>query len=132
MDLFDKPDTLQRVWQRLVMGYALDAIVGQNEKARPFTADDAHTVLNQAGDLACEPCPSVGVGEDWRFESNALVGHALVAGDTCVHLSVFPSGDEDQDGASASAIQPPSQRRPRSSGSRGGWLAWLWRSLQGD
>ena len=66
MDLFDKPDTLQRAWKRLVTGYAMDAIVEQDEEAKPFAAGDARTVISQAGDLACEPCPSVGVGVQMR------------------------------------------------------------------
>ena len=128
LDLFDKPDTLHRVWKRLVTGYAMDAILGQVEDAKPFAADAARALLAQAGDLACEPCPSVGVGDDWRFESKTLVGQALVAQNTCVHLSVFPNDaddtdDTDPDEQTAAPIQSPSQRRTHQGGSkRRGWL----------
>ena len=116
MDLFDKPETLEKVWHRLVRGYALDAIVEQDTTAKAFTSDDVRALLSRAAETECQPCPSVGIGDDWRFETDALVGQALVAEGTCVHLSVFPSEGNEQDEEPASPIQPPS-RRARHSGS---------------
>lgn len=63
--------------------------------------------------MACTPCPSVGVGEDWRFEAEDLVGQALVAEGVCVHLSAFPNDDRDGRGSGRpeQQIVPPSRRR---------------------
>ena len=91
VDLFDRPATLRRVWPRLVAGYALDAIASLDEEPQHFGVADAQTVLEEVGGVPCQPCPSVGLGQDWRFESPDLLGHALVVDDTCLHLSAFPN-----------------------------------------
>jgi hypothetical protein len=91
VDLYDKPGTLELVWPRLVRSYAMDALIRQGAKTELLTTPGAADVLDKLGKIPCVPCPSVGVGEDWRLESPALVGQALVASGACVHLSAFPS-----------------------------------------
>lgn len=112
VDLFDKPETLQRVWPRLVSGYALDALGTRGRKGKAFTAKGAGVLLEHLGQVGCQPCPTVGVGEDWRFESDAIVGQALVAEGACIHLSAFPNEAEGTR-VYGPRIQPPSSRRRR-------------------
>jgi len=113
VDLFDRPDTLCRVWPRLVMGYALDALARLDREEKPFSPKGPQVILERAGQIPCEPCPSVGVGQDMRFEAEDLVGQALVAEGVCVHLSIFPN--ENRDGHAAGRLEqqivPPSRRR---------------------
>ena len=113
LDLFDRPETLERIWPRLMTGYALDALASLNRKDPPLAPRGALHILGRVGQTPCQPCPSVGVGEDWRFEAEDLVGQALVADGVCVHLSAFPN--EDRDGQAAGRpeqqIVPPSRRR---------------------
>jgi len=130
VDLFDKPETLERIWPRLITGYALDAVAERPSGKRRYTTEQAIGVLERVGQVGCEPCPSVGVGDDWRFETDALVGQALVAEGACVHLSVFPNGEADRDEAHRPPIRPPSSRRSR--GNCKGWRCWLRRVLGGD
>lgn len=112
MDLFDRPGTLERVWPRLVTGYALDALASFGSKGPPLMPRGASVILERLGQIACQPCPSVGVGEDWRFEAEDLVGQALVAEHVCVHLSVFPNENHGSRGSrSEQEIAPPSRRR---------------------
>jgi len=113
MDAFDKPETLGRVWPRLMTGYAMDAIGRNAPGGAPFTAKGAKELLDYVGELECAPCPSAGVGEDWRFESAGVVGQALVVGRACVHMSVFPNAGDDLRDRRGSAIQSPSRRRAR-------------------
>ena len=43
VDLFDKPNTLKKIWSRLVTGYAVDAAAQakkEGEEDKPFTAKD--------------------------------------------------------------------------------------------
>jgi len=114
VDLFDKPDTLQRLWPRLVTGYAMDAMISLPPRAssRRFTAKGASALLEHVGQLPCVPCPTVGVGQDWRFEAEDIVGQALVAEDACAHLCAFPNHSDYQDTVTT-GIQPPSRRRRR-------------------
>ena len=113
MDLFDKPETLGRIWPRLITGYALDAMALANAKATVFSAKGAGAVLEHLRDAACQSCPTVGLGRDWRFETTAVVGQALIHEETCVHLSAFPNNDRADHGESRPGILPPSRRRRR-------------------
>jgi hypothetical protein len=133
IDLFDKPQTMGQVWPRLVMGYAMDAIsrraVGKPAgKSKPFTAKGAGALLEHLGQVPCVACPSVGMGEDWRFEAPDILGQALIVSaegesqpgeptpQVCVHLSAFPNDSRDRDTAPGPSILPPSRRRPHRGG----------------
>ena len=110
-DVFDRPETLSKIWPRLVSGYAMDALWREKEKAGPFTAKAADVLLEHMAERDCNVYPSAGVGDDWRFEVEDILGQALVAEDVCVHLSVFPNVDEDSDPSRGPRILPPSRRR---------------------
>jgi len=114
MDLFDKAETLEKLWSRLVTAYAMDALAVRHRPAKAESSVSPQAVIEWVGQLSCDPCPSVGVGEDWRFGSDELVGQALVAEGVAVHLCVFPNPEQglDADGReSGSRIHPPSRRR---------------------
>ncbi len=113
-DLFDRPETLERIWRRLVTGYAMDALARSKDKAGAFSAKAAGVLLEHIGQIECTPCPSVGVGKDWRFEAEDIVGQALIADRVCVHLSAFPNDrDTDRLTGSGPRILPPSRRGSR-------------------
>lgn len=115
VDLFDRPATLERIWPRLVTGYALDAMVRRETGEKPiqFSAKGSSALLEHLGEIDCMPCPTVGVGQDWRFEAEDVVGQALVAEDVCVHLCAFPNDRTGRDRADGPGIAPPSRRRHR-------------------
>ena len=118
VDVFDKAATLRKVWPRLVTGYALDALGRRRPEDAAFEPKGPQAVLEWLGQVACEPYPSPGLGEDWRFEADDLAGHALVADRACVALSAFPTDPADRRSqpdpeADGPRIQPPSRRRRR-------------------
>jgi len=133
IDLFGKAQTMEQVWPRLVTGYAMDAI-SQRADAKPagkskmFTAKGAGVLLEHLGQVPCVACPSVGRGEDWRFQASDILGQALIvpAGEqdvptapipqVCVHLSAFPNAPRTNSGDPGPSILPPSRRRPRRGG----------------
>lgn len=90
LDLFDRPSTLQRVWPRLVAGYAADALARGRSPDASEAAVDATDLLDRLGQTACVACSGVDLGEDWRFDSADTVGSALVAEGAALHLSAFP------------------------------------------
>jgi len=133
IDLFDKAQTMEQVWPRLVTGYAMDAISRRADskpagKSKMFTAKGAGVLLEHLGQVPCVACPSVGMGEDWRFEAPDILGQALIvpAGEestsgepipqVCVHLSAFPNDPRTNDGDPGPSILPPSRRRPKRGG----------------
>jgi hypothetical protein len=112
-DIFDRAGTLETLWPRLITGYALDAIGRKENTASTLTARGAGALLEHVAELACDVCPTVGFGEDWRFEAEDVVGQALVAEKTCVHLSIFPNEDHNQREHEPleGYVAPPSHRR---------------------
>jgi len=113
MDLFDKPATLERIWTRLITGYAMDAF-GPNQgadKGKQLTAKGAAALLEHVGEIACQAFPSVGIGEDWRLEAEDVLGQALVAEGECVHLCAFPNDLCRRQQDQGPSILPPSSRR---------------------
>jgi hypothetical protein len=113
LDLFDKPATLERIWARLITGYAMDAIARDQEadKSKRFTAKGAAALLEHVGEIECRAFPSVGLGEDWRFEAADVLGQTLVVEGECVHLCVFPNERPGQDRNEDVGLLPPSARR---------------------
>ncbi len=115
LDLLDKPATMQRIWPRLITGYAMDAIAARQskEKSSPivFSAKAVSALLDHLGEIDCHPCQSVGVGQDWRFDAEDVLGQALIAEGSCVHLSAFPSQQLHGEQCPPHSIQPPSTRR---------------------
>ncbi len=88
IDLFDKPATCGRVWNRLLSGTVLDALEVQlaEEQAE---AGDVQRVLAGLRELPWESAGAVGEGEEYRAESPAG-DHvsALVFAGTLIHGSV--------------------------------------------
>jgi Rieske Fe-S protein len=110
LDLFDKPETLERIWTRLLTGYAIDAIGQPTNGSKTFSAKATETLLEHVGEIPCSLCPTVGVGQDWRFEAPDIVGQALVANDVCAHLGVFPNVAQSERAGTSAGILPPSRR----------------------
>jgi len=111
VDLFDKAQTLEKLWDRLVTGYAMDAAWRPESKSGSFSKKATQVLLEHVGETECQPCPTVGIGEDWRFEAEDVVGQALVVNRTSIHLSVFPNIGEDGPARIGRGILPPSRRR---------------------
>jgi hypothetical protein len=88
VDLFDKPATCQKVWDRLLSGVVFDALeAGETDKVASV-ADVEHLVA-AAGDLPWEQGEAVGEGEEYRAESKGGDhASALSFHDTVVHGSV--------------------------------------------
>ncbi|MCY2928900.1 MAG: hypothetical protein NTV86_05290 [Planctomycetota bacterium] len=110
-DVFDRPQTLEAVWPRLLTGYAIDALAQGREARRLFTAKAASVLLERVGQVPCDSRPTAGAGEDWRIETHDIVGQALVVDGVCVHLSVFPNDGGEDRAEREPGIAPPSRRR---------------------
>ncbi|GIW81864.1 MAG: hypothetical protein KatS3mg105_3671 [Gemmatales bacterium] len=87
-DLFDKPETCRRFWQRIIASCALDALDVPPEKTAVQKSDVEKLVqrINAAKWLKSE---AVGEGEEYRFDDNGTQGSALCLGDCPVHVTVI-------------------------------------------
>jgi hypothetical protein len=87
-DLFDKPSTCRKVWDRLLSGAVLDALEAPEVDLRA-SASDVEQMLGLASDLRWELTDAVGEGVEYRCESpQGDHASALVFDDAVVHASL--------------------------------------------
>jgi hypothetical protein len=88
IDLFDKPLTCAKVWDRLLTGVVMDAL----EKATPdqFAQQaDVEGLLTRMRDGSWEPAPAVGEGQEFRYDPDPEThASALICGGSVLHGSV--------------------------------------------
>jgi len=79
-DVFDKPDTLGKLWGKLIRGYAVGALDRRGEKAakKKPAPESAREFLRRASEAKTERYDAPGVGEDVRIEGDRIEGAALV------------------------------------------------------
>ena len=92
VDLFDKPSTCGKVWDRLISGYVPDALEPQADEGQA-EAGDVEKLLGSANGLVWEKAEPVGEGEEYRAQQGEEV-HAsgLAFHDAPVHVSVVVAG----------------------------------------
>jgi hypothetical protein len=95
-ELFDSPDTLRKLWPKLMRSYGLDALDragSAGEKGRNPTPDagrdDVDAFLQRISGGEAKQYPAVGEGEDIRLSNIGLTGAALAARGRVIHLSAF-------------------------------------------
>ena len=96
IDLFDQPTTLARLWDRLVMGIAMDALE-VTDAEQVATVMDVTAKLYSVRRSAWEPTLAVGLGESYFTKAaDGAIGTALVVDGHLIHGSVsmprFPAG----------------------------------------
>jgi hypothetical protein len=89
VDLFDKPPTLERLWDRLLQGIALDAMELRDSKCRA-SGSDVSVQLYLVRNVRWQKVePVVGLGEAYRGRGDDdTLATALVTGGTLIHLGM--------------------------------------------
>jgi hypothetical protein len=88
MDLFDKPSTFEKLWPKLMRGYAIDALEDSND-ARQLAVKEVEAWLKSAWSSKTERFESPGIGVDIRFDGEDVVGSSLVLEEEPVHTELF-------------------------------------------
>jgi len=86
LDVFDRPETLAPLWERLVRGYAMDAIGAEPE---PSGRADVDRFLEAAAAADATEHDGVGLGTEVVLTSPEVVGSALVWEGAVVHAAAF-------------------------------------------
>jgi hypothetical protein len=89
IDAFDRPETLAKIWPRLVSGYAMEALGVPVGGADAGAIERFRAHVTEADATSHE---GVGLGTDVILTSSDLVATALVWERAVVHLAVFASG----------------------------------------
>jgi hypothetical protein len=88
-DLFDRPETLAKLWTKLVRAYALDAMEPTTSDVAGVATEEVSRWVHAAATATAESYPSPGLGSDLRLRSNALFGSALVVDEQPIHVELF-------------------------------------------
>ena len=93
LDLFDFPETFQKLLPKLLRSYGLDALdraKSAPEEAQPQPSEmEVDKFLKEVMAAEAVEFPAIGQGQDLRLTGPALTGAALAADDRVVHLSAF-------------------------------------------
>lgn len=88
-DLFDKPDTLRKLWPKLIKSCTIDALEPSTQSAGPMAQEQVSSWLEAAANATLESFPSPGVGQDVRIEGEDVIGASLVVDEHPVHMELF-------------------------------------------
>jgi hypothetical protein len=91
VDLFDRAQTCEKVWDRLLSGLVLDALEAGDvtERADEATVNGLLTALREA---RWKQVPAAGSGEEYRAEEADRHASALTANGSVVHASLVTAG----------------------------------------
>jgi hypothetical protein len=88
-DFFDKKETLQKLWPKLIRGCSLDALEEPSQNVKSTSANDISIWLERSAKATQEPFPSPGLGQDVRIEGENVLGASLVIDDHPIHMELF-------------------------------------------
>ena len=89
LDIFDKPATCKKVWNRLLSGFLMEALGEGVKKVKSADNGDVERLLGRLNTTEWEKVETVGEGEDYRAELPDEQGSVLAFKDTLVHVSVL-------------------------------------------
>ena len=101
MDLVSRPEAYAELHGQLVQSYAMEALASRRQAMRvkdpEKTGDSAEepellkakAFLEQCAAIRGKDYPSVGLGTDWRFLREPVVGSGLEVDKTWIHLAYF-------------------------------------------
>lgn len=92
LDFFDKPSTCQKVWPKLLTGFAIDALQAKPDASQPDAAAVERFVDSAIG-ASWNSTPPVGEGEAYRADiATDIHGSKLTLRGSIVHASVLNCG----------------------------------------
>jgi hypothetical protein len=127
-DLFDNPDTLRKLWPKLIQSCTIDALEPSTESPASIGPEEISNWLEEGARATQELFPSPGVGQDVRIEGEDVIGACLVVDDRPVHMELFcrtePRRTQASGQVSTELQQPASTEGPASEagGRRQSWL----------
>jgi hypothetical protein len=125
VDLFDKPNTLHKLWPRLVKSYLLAALRPEAPRGRKT---DVKEFFARVLASTSESYETVGIGTTIRLTHAEAVGAALMCEGQLVHLSLF-ANDVPYPSSSETPLPEPQGSEPadqpkRSSPRSPWWRFW--------
>jgi hypothetical protein len=117
-ELFEHPDVLRKLFEKVVRSYALDALSG-DKSGEALSKQSVEGFLAEVAAGQVQTFPAVGSGEDLRISGPRITGAALAEGGHVVHLCAFRTegdagAEDDNSGRGRSWMLRASDRMRRS------------------
>jgi hypothetical protein len=96
LDIFDKPSTCEKVWKRLLSGYAMDAFQKKSAADRKVEINEVEQLVARAADAKWEEVDAVGDGDEYLAEFDDEQGSVLEFDDMLVHGSIMAEQGSDR------------------------------------
>lgn len=107
LDILGHPETLGKVWQKLLRSYAMEAVEAKGEQ-RDKSAINPVEILDDLHKIPAKFYKSPGDGTDFRLQNDRYIGAGLIDRDQILHFSAFPFIEE---GTAEGNMARPSRRR---------------------
>lgn len=95
LDVVSRSDAYAGLHDKLMRSYAMDALVGEGAHSDGSFEEAGHAFLDVIASCTEQRFPSVGLGEDCRYQGSLVVG-AILDVDTCVVHAAFFVVDPDE------------------------------------
>jgi hypothetical protein len=110
-DFFDKPETLAKLWPKVIKSYAMDALEQPMDKPLTLGPERITEWLKAATSARQEWFSSAGVGRDVRIEGEKLTGAILIVEEHPIHLELFREEEvQPQSAEGPGRANPPKPR----------------------
>lgn len=109
VEVVSRPDAYASLHNKLVSSYAMDALVGRRHE-QPGVETSLPSFLSRLSMCSEMSHASVGLGVDYRYVGEGLVGSALEYEEEIIHMAIFPS-DETGQGAGETPLAGWHRRR---------------------
>lgn len=93
IDLFDKAETLEKQYEKLLTSYAIDAVIEKYDGELRFTSQEAEKFLADIANEEEKRSKSLDLGEDIEL-AGVVIGAGLEHEKTLVYLGAKTKGDE--------------------------------------
>ncbi len=91
LEYLSRTENFAKVFTKLVESYSFDALArSSKEDTEQLPVEEAEAWLKTLLDAKLESFPARGAGQDYRLESEELVGAGLVEKEEVINLSAFP------------------------------------------
>lgn len=113
LDLFDHPETLRKLFSKLIRSYVLDALDADVPPDGESWQDRGTNFIDRLRSAPTFAEPAIGQGKDIRLQAAGLTGAALWAEERFVHICAFATEDVGPVDGFTTRINRPSGRRRR-------------------
>jgi hypothetical protein len=96
LDCLSSPEIWKDMHEKLIKSYAIDCL-NINLKAADCNIGTVHDFLHKFTQCLPQIFPSVGYGEDYRFESPELIGSCLFWQESIIHLALYARTKQEYD-----------------------------------